>query len=680
MATRIGVDVGGTFTDVVFYDEKSHEVRAYKGPTDVGAHEDGVVRLLEEELPSEALSSVDYFLHATTIGINALLQRRGAVVGLLTTRGFRDILETRRGDREAMYDLLWVTPDPLVPRRLRVPVTERIRADGEVDTALHEDDIRAAVDVFKQEHVESVAVVFLNAYANSVHELAAERALRTFGFEGGVSLSHLISGEYREYERCSTSVVDAYVRPKVAGYLRSLEGSLETRGFKGQLLITRSGGGAMTAHEAKARPFETIMSGPAAGAVGSAELCRRHGIGTAITADVGGTSFETCLIADGRAEVKYEGVVAGLPVQTPWIDVRSIGAGGGSIAYVDGGLLRVGPLSAGAEPGPVCYGRGGVEPTVTDAATTLGMLGFGELAGGLVLDSGASQRALDKLGGELGIDADAAARGVLKIATASMADAIRSISVERGYDARAATLIAFGGAGPLMAGLLAREVGIRRYAIPNHPGNFSAWGLLGQDITRSATRTAISRLDEEGLAAANRVVAELAARLAASASATERDPARTLFEPALDLRYVGQEYTLTVGLPAAGHSIDSDVDSIASLFSRQYTRTFGHALDEAIEIVSVRATTRRALPRHDVDYSIPNGASSAEPRTIDAYSFLRQTRTTFRVIERSGLAPGSSVEGPTILVEDTATSYLDVGFRADVDSSGLLMVSDDRRD
>jgi N-methylhydantoinase A len=675
MATRVGVDVGGTFTDLVFYDDESGEVRVDKGPTTPASPDVGIASLVSKAIAPDVLGSAEYFLHGTTIGINALLERKGAVVGLLATRGFRDVLEIRRGDREAMYDLLWTPPEPLVPRRLRLPVTERIRADGDVETDLLEDDVRAAVEVFAAEGVESVAVVFLNAYANPKHELAAEQALRKHGFEGGISLSHLISGEYREYERTSTAVIDAYVRPRVSRYFRSLEETLSERGFRGRFLVTRSGGGAMTFKEAEARPFETIMSGPVAGAVGSAELCRQLGIDRAITADVGGTSFDTCLITHGRPEVKYEGSIAGMPIQTPWVDVRSIGAGGGSIAYVDAGLLRVGPHSAGAQPGPVCYGRGGTEPTVTDAAAVLGMLGFGELAGDVTLDFDAASTALEKLGSELSFDVDTVSQGVLRVVVAAMASEIKSMTVERGLDPRQSTLLAFGGAGPLLSGLIARELQMKEYIVPNYAGNFSAWGLLGQDITRAAARTSIHPLDGRGIQAANDVLSSLFQQLASRNG--DGDEARELREPALDLRYVGQEYTLTIPAPSTDGSIAPDPEALVASFAEEYERTFGHVLAEAVEIVAVRATTRRALPRKATERFAQDPASSDAEREIDAYSFAAAERMPFRVVRRGSLAVGTRIEGPAIVLEETTTSYIDVGFSVTVDPTGVLIVRDE---
>jgi N-methylhydantoinase A len=657
MATRIAVDVGGTFTDLVTYDDATGEVRVVKEPTTPDAPEEGVIEAVRRGAPDRMLESAEFFLHGTTVGLNALLERRGAVVGLLATRGFRDVLETRRGDRDDPYDLFWQPPAPLVPRDLRLPVTERVLVDGSVETPLDPDDVADAYETFRAAGVTSIAIAFLNAYADGAHEVEAAEQLRELGFEGVLSLSHEVSGEYREYERTCTTVVDAFVRPRVSAYLERLESRLRELGFAGAALVTRSGGGAMTFEEAARRPFETILSGPVAGAEGAAALARELGATEAIGADVGGTSFDTCLIVGGQPELHYEGRVAGLPLQTPWVDVRSIGAGGGSIAYVDvGGLLRVGPRSAGASPGPACYGRGGFEPTVTDAALVLGLLGPGELAGELTLDQRLARRALESLG--LG-PAEDAARGVLIVAAAGMADAIHEITVEQGRDPRGAMLIAFGGAGPLFAPLLARELGVTTVVVPRHAGNFSAWGLLGADLTRERSQTRILRVSKEGLAQARTGLEDLAAALDAGAESIREDR--------LDLRYVGQEHTLTVILPR-----EAGPESLRDLFARDYDRTFGHTMDEQVEIVTLRVASRNGLPRMA---ERPAAAHSRDASSsTSAWSFTRGEWLDFALVGRDGLTVGDMVAGPAIVLEDTATTYLDAGFTARVSETGALVV------
>jgi N-methylhydantoinase A len=673
------VDVGGTYTDLVFFDDATGEVLIGKGLSVANAPDRGVVAVVDGTLTPDLLASIRYFLHGSTVGINALLERTGAVVGLLTTRGFRDVLELRRGDRDAMYDILWTAPPPLVPRHLRQPVTERVLADGREELELASADVRAAAETFRKYQVESVAIVFINAYVNPSHELGAERLLREAGFIGDISLSHQVSGEYREYERTSTTVIDAYVRPRVSTYLARLEASLRAAGVRGDMLLTRSGGGVMTFREAEQRPFEAIMSGPVAGAMGAAEVCRELAIDLAISADVGGTSFDTCLIMGGRPQTKYEGRVAGMPLQAPWVDVRSIGAGGGSVAYADeGGLLRVGPQSAGSDPGPVAYGRGGQRPTVTDAAATLGMLGSGSLAGGLNLDLRGARESLRALGDPLGLDADQTAQGIMRIASSAMADAIRSVSIEQGQDARTAALIAFGGAGPLFGTLVARELEIRRIVIPNHAGNFSAWGLLGQDVARSAARTAIRRLDSDGLARTNELLLSLFDDLTArSGSVSDDGVDRELKESFVDLRYSGQEYTLTIRpeTDQAGR-ITQAPDAIRSRFEADYQRAFGHMLTEPVEVVSARAQVRKPLPRtaRELPGSAPIRREGPEYDVTEAFSFTRGARIPFTVVRRRAIDPGVTTDGPLIILEPTATSYVDAGFNVSTLGNGALLV------
>ncbi len=674
MSTRVGVDVGGTFTDLIFYDDQSGEVSVAKEPTTPSAAEEGVVTAVQKAIPAESLPSTRYFLHGTTSSLNALLERKGATVGMLATRGFRDVLEIRRGDRDEMYNLFWSPPAPLVPRRLRLAVSERIRADGTVYIPLDEEDIRRAVDTFHEEQVDCVAVAFINAYANPEHELQAERALRTFGFTGDVSLSHQVSGEYREYERTCTTVIDAYVRPHMTAYLRRLEDRLSGVGLRGDLLVTRSGGGSMTFAEAEQRPFETIQSGPVAGAEGGAELARNLGLGDVITADVGGTSFDTALIIDGRPAVLFEGKVVGLPVQTSWVDVRSIGAGGGSIARVDiGGLLRVGPQSAGADPGPAAYGRGGAQPTVTDAAVVLGMLAEGQIAGGIRLDVELARAAFAPLADQLGMDTNDVARGVMTIVTANMANAIREITIERGQDPRRAKLMAFGGAGPLFATLLARELEIADIVVPPYAGNFSAWGLLGSDLTRTASRTRIMKLSDEAIAQANETISELFTGLEARGTSTGDELHQ---EAALDMRYAGQEHSLTVSAPSQEGSISVDAATMHERFTREYQRTFNLTMDENVEIVNVRATLRTPLQRRAEHLPVARPTQGRGERTQHAYSFTRGEQLPFTVLERASLAAGDDVVGPAIILEETATTYVDSEFVARVDPSGCLFISE----
>ncbi|WP_210526662.1 hydantoinase/oxoprolinase family protein [Rubellimicrobium arenae] len=668
MATRIGVDIGGTFTDLVYYDDETGETVEAKVPTVPHAPEEGVVHAVRDHVPRHVVERAAFFLHGTTVGLNALLERRGATVGLLATEGFRDVLEIRRGDRAEMYNLFWRQPEPLVPRFRRLGVPERVMATGEVHRPLDEAAARAAIAQLLATEVDSVAVCLMNAYANPVHELRLEALLREAGFEGGISLSHRISGEFREYERTSTTVIDAFVRGRMSNYLQRLDARLRELGFGGTTLITRSGSGSMTFAEAEDRPFETIMSGPVGGAHGASEFAKVLGIDALITADVGGTSFDTALVLNGEPQVLYEGSIDGMPVQTPWVDVRSIGAGGGSLAHVDrGGLMRVGPQSAGAVPGPAAYGKGGTEPALTDAAAHLGMLGPGELASGITLDLAAAEGALGRVAQRLGQDVETVATGVLRIATAAMAGAMREVTVEQGLDPRSMVLLPFGGAGPLMAVLLAEELGMRRIIVPPYAGNFSAWGLLGADMVQSAARTLVTVLDEAGLASANGLLGELFGTLGQRSAR----PDATVASARLDLRYRGQEHSLTLDVPLDGLRIEAAPETLRASFAEEYRKTFGGVLDAAVEIVAVRATYTVHLPPREMKVSASK-ASDAAARSVEAHSFAHGRRMPFLVLPRTSIA--RPVDGPAIVTEATSTLYVDAGWRVAPGAHGELLL------
>ena len=674
MATRIGVDIGGTFTDLIFYDDETGAEIIGKVPTTPENPDEGVISAVRESLSPEQIANSHYFLHGTTVGLNSLLERRGAKVGMLCTKGFRDVLEIRRADRDEAYNMFWQPPPLLVPRYLRLPIAGRLRADGQIHEPLAEDDVRNAVETFLAEDVATVAVTFMNAYANPAHEKRAAEILREEGFKGDISVSHQVSREYREYERSTTTVIDAYVRPRMTRYLNRLREDLGSAGFAGNLLVTRSGSGSMTFNEAMDRPFETIMSGPVAGAEGSGELARTLNLGDMVTADVGGTSFDTCMIINGRPQLMYEGQVVGLPVQTPWVDVRSIGAGGGSIAYVDeGGLLRVGPRSAGADPGPASYGRGGKEPALTDAAFLLGMLGEGKLASGIGLDKEAAKEAFRPVADALSYSVEEAARGVMTIASATMANTIREITIDQGIDPRELSLLAFGGAGPLMSTLLARELDVARIIVPPYAGNFSAWGLLGADLTQATARTQVLPLSESGLSQGNQFLEEMFEEL--ESRQEEIIDSERVREVSIDMRYVRQEHWITVPMKHDSGRITATSDEIYQAFQGAYEKAFAHKLDEEVEIVSLRATVRMPLPRRDRKEPTVTGRKSASSSEFEAFSFSERKQLKFKVYERDSFSVGDEISGPAIITEETATTYVDASYTVTVHPSNCLLLA-----
>ena len=673
MASRIGVDIGGTFTDFIVYDESGNKVIIDKIPTTPQSPEKAVVEVIKRNLSQKELEKIDFFLHGTTVGLNSLLERKGSKVGLLCTKGFRDILEIRRGDRDEMYNLFWQPPPSLVPRFLRLEIEERLFANGNVHKKINTEQVKDACNKFIKEKVDSVAIAFINSYTNKDHEILASKILIESGFKGQISLSSMVSGEYREYERTTTTVIDAFVKTRMSNYLNSLKKNLNELGYKGTFLVTRSGSGSMTFDEAEDRPFETIMSGPVAGAEGAGELSRKLNNTNMVTADVGGTSFDTCLIINGRPQIQFEGKILGLPVQSPWVDVRSIGAGGGSIAYLDeGGLIRSGPQSAGAVPGPACYDKGGIQPTTTDAAFYLGMLGEGKLASGLQLNKSLAEKALNSVGSQIGMSAFDAAKGILKIGSANMADAIREITIEQGIDPRELKLLAFGGAGPLMSNLIANELDIKEIVVPPYSGNFSAWGLLGADLLQMNARTKILRLSDEAISECNDILKELFKELE-QRQKIDFSTSSQIKEIALDMRWMGQEHTITLKLEdEKDGKISVDTETLKNKFMEEYQKTFGSKLDTVIEIVSTRASLRVQLPRKSESGKIDEVGIEVSNSQIECYSFTEDKKIQFDLVARSKI--DSKVSGPLIIIESTAITYVDINYDVNKDSNGNLIL------
>ena len=673
MASRIGVDIGGTFTDFIVYDESGNKVIIDKIPTTPQSPEKAVVEVIKRNLSQKELEKIDFFLHGTTVGLNSLLERKGSKVGLLCTKGFRDILEIRRGDRDEMYNLFWQPAPPLVPRFLRLEIEERLFANGNVHKKINTEQVKDACNKFIKEKVDSVAIAFINSYTNKDHEILASKILIESGFKGQISLSSMVSGEYREYERTTTTVIDAFVKTRMSNYLNSLKINLNELGYKGTFLVTRSGSGSMTFDEAEDRPFETIMSGPVAGAEGAGELSRKINNTNMVTADVGGTSFDTCLIINGRPQIQFEGKILGLPVQSPWVDVRSIGAGGGSIAYLDeGSLIRSGPQSAGAVPGPACYDKGGIQPTTTDAAFYLGMLGEGKLASGLQLNKSLAEKALNSVGSQIGMSAFDAAKGILKIGSANMADAIREITIEQGIDPRELKLLAFGGAGPLMSNLIANELDIKEIIVPPYSGNFSAWGLLGADLLQMNARTKILRLSDEAISECNDILKELFKELE-QRQKIDFSTSSQIKEIALDMRWMGQEHTITLKLEdEKDGNISMDTETLKNKFMEEYQKTFGSKLDTIIEIVSTRASLRVQLPRKSESGKIDEVGIEVSNNQIECYSFTENKKIQFDLVARSKI--DSKVSGPLIIIESTAITYVDINYDVNKDSNGNLIL------
>ncbi|MBI3966732.1 MAG: hydantoinase/oxoprolinase family protein, partial [Chloroflexi bacterium] len=497
---HIGVDVGGTFTDLILLDDATGQLRSAKVPTTVRNQAEGFLAGIKAL--GVSLDTVSRIFHGMTTGTNAVLEHRGARLALVTTRGFRDALELGRGKRmvpASMFDTRFQKPKPLVPRSRRYEVGERLRYDGAVLTPLPEDELEAVCEQIAADDVEVVVVCFLNSFANPAHEQAAETVVRRSLPNVMTTISSDVVPEFREYERFSTATLNGYIQPVMNRYLGRLESELAAAGYDRDLYIMASGGGTMTSTTARARPVNTILSGPAGGVNGAVFVAGAAGVRNLITYDMGGTSTDVCLVTDLKPSRTTESIIAGQPMKVPQIDIKTIGAGGGSIAYLDeGGVLNVGPRSAGAEPGPACYGRGGTEPTVSDANVVLGRIDPDAVLGGAIhLQPDLAVQAVEGLGQRVGVSGGVAmAEGILRISVAKMASAIREVSIERGYDPRDYTLLAFGGAGPMHVAAIAAELGIRQILVPLYPGNLSALGVLTSDVQHDYVRTLLRKLPD----------------------------------------------------------------------------------------------------------------------------------------------------------------------------------------
>jgi N-methylhydantoinase A len=651
----LGVDVGGTFTDLVALVDG--ELVTAKVPSTPRDQARGVVRAVQ--LAELAPGTVAGFAHGSTVATNALLERRGARTALVTTEGFRDVLEIGRQNRPALYDLARDRPPALVPRELRFTVTERMGPDG-VLVPLDEGSLRGAVDACRDAGVEAVAVCLLFGYLHPEHERRVGAALREALPGVHVSLSCEVLPEFREYERCSTTVCDGYLTPRLAAYLRSLAGQVEGLGLPAPLVM-QSSGGAAEIEAAAAHAASCVLSGPAGGVVGAAWVAGLSGFGDLLTFDMGGTSTDVAPVLGGVVQNTTESVVAGVPLKLPMVDVHTVSAGGGSVAWVDaGGALRVGPHSAGADPGPAAYGRGGERPTVTDANLFLGYLPDGaELGGEVRLDRGRAEAALRRVGEQAGLDAHQAALGIVRVADAEMTRALRVISVERGLDPRELTLVAFGGAGGLHACALAEELRVGRVLVPRAAGVLSALGLAISDVRRDHVRPFLSALDAADPAAVEACFAELEGLARRQLGGGPRLTVARL----ADARYQGQSFELTVG---AGN-----LEGLAGRFHAEHERRYGYRMeDEPVELVNLRLVA--TVPGRKPELREPPPRRRAEPGRRRA-GFDRDWHEV-DVWRRADLGAGSGLDGPAVVEFAESTVLLRPGWRGTVDEVGTLVM------
>lgn len=690
---RLGCDIGGTFTDFVLLDGETGDLEFSKvltTPSDPSEAVDQGVADIDERRP-EFLGATDHVIHGTTLVINALIERSGAKTALVTTRGFRDVLAMRREARYDTYDITARYPTPLVTRDLRFEVTERVYADGQVAEPLDAEEARQVLDELVQQGIESVAVCFLHSYANAANERAFADLAARYCPEVTLSLSSEVLPEIQEYPRTSTTVVNAFVKPLVGQYLGRLDERLTARSFDRGLYLMLSGGGVVAAETARQFPVRLVESGPVGGALAAAHIGGIAGLAELLSFDMGGTTAKTGLIQDGVPHItkEYEvgaaatasdhgGKGGGYPLRTPVIDLVEIGAGGGSIAWVDSGdILRVGPQSAGADPGPVSYGTGGAEPTITDANLILGRIDAEYFLGGeITLDVDSARSALEeKCGRLLKMDVVDVAHGIVEIANAAMAGALRRISIQRGFDPRDFALVAFGGAGPLHANRLAAELGIPTVIVPRSPGTFSAMGLLATDLKHDYNFTSIERLDHLD---STKLVSTFEHLKQQGRDALERDRIsvdKMRFEKLLDLRYVGQSYELPISIHDEEFS-SVELTRLASAFHAEHTRVYGfNAPGEPIEVVNLRLSAIGDISKPALRELQPGSDPEvAKKSEREVYFAEKGAYVTTPIFDRYRLGAGCCIEGPAIVEEMDSTTLIHPGYTVRVDPSGNLLI------
>lgn len=665
---RVSADIGGTFTDIVYQDVATGRCGAAKVLSTPENPAHAVLKGIDQVLGDDG--NLDFFVHGTTVGLNALLTRKGSKVALVTNENFRDIYTIQGNDRGEIFSIRWNKPEPLAPLEHTYTVAGRLAASGDELEPLRLADLDMLVEVCGRERYEAIAVSLLFSFNNPEHELAVRDFLAERLPDVQIVLSHQVSPEWREFERTSTTVTDAYLAPVVRKYIATLQGEMGDRlPDGGSLHVMESNGGVMTASAASETPLQTLLSGPVGGAIGGKALSAATGRPNLICVDMGGTSFDASLVIDGLPSASNEAKLEGLPIQMSVVDIHVIGAGGGSIAWKEAGALRVGPQSAGSRPGPVCYGLGGTEPVVSDANLVLGRLDGANFSGGeMVLDRDAAARELARLGTDFDMNAEEIAQGVIDIVNAKMADAIRTITIQRGIDPREFSLVAFGGAGPAQAAALAQELEIGEVIIPVHPGAFSAWGMLQTDVRHDFKETLYSFWDMIEAETIEAAFAKLEERGRAFLSAEGVEGERVGFERAIDFRYYGQEYVLTIPLDDG----PIDMDRVRADFDAAYERQYGHNSPEnRVEMANIRLA---ALGRLDRPANAPPERVAPRPAR-EREVWFGGTPTSTAIIDRNSIEAGNTVSGPAIIEEVTSTTLLPPGWTARLIDGGHMSLT-----
>ena len=656
---RVGVEVGGTFTDLVVVADG--RVRVAKVPSTPARPDEGALAALDAA--GIDLAGVEDLVHGSTVATNAILERKGARICLFTTAGFRDVLFLQRHSRRRIYDLFYRKPEPVLRRRDIFELPERMGPDGKAVRALDPQAAEAAVaEALAGGGYEAVAICLLNAYADPVHERLVADIVHRLHPALNVTASHEVCREFREYERSSTTTLAAYVQPVIERYLTRFAGALRERGHRGRFSVMQSNGGRLPAEAMGRNAITSLFSGPAAGVIGAARVAERAGFRDIISLDMGGTSTDVCLVQDGRPTLIGETEIDGLPIKTPVIDIATVGAGGGSLIWIDdGGLMRVGPQSAGADPGPACYGRGGTLPTVTDAHLLRGTIRAESFLGGaMTLDAEAAAAALDKVAARLGLAPEQAADAAIRIADASITQAIQRISTERGKDPRDYSLLAFGGAGPMQAARIAEDLGLGTVLVPPHAGVLSAWGLLASDYVHFASRTHRLPASEAAMAALRETLQALASEvrdyLAGLGLLGGAEPDLTA---TLEMRYLGQAFEIPVELPLA-EALALDAASLSAAFDRAHHRVFEFSKGGGrAEVVSMRVGA--AVPPEAMPELAQAREAGAAERGIELYE--RGRRKSCVLLPRQAFAAGAAARQGPLLVEDgTSTIYVPDGW------------------
>ena len=680
---RLAADIGGTFTDIAAFDENTGRLLFGKTLSTPLNLVDGIAEGVKKA--GSQFSESNLFLHGTTIAINTMLERTGAKTALIITEGFKDIYEIGRVNRPDAYNLYFKKHEPLVERALRFEVTERMYAEGKIYKPLAEDEVVDLAQTFKKQNIESAAVLFLHSYRNPVHETRTKEILEKHCPGMFVSVSHELSQEYREFERCSTVVANSYIGPKVRDYLTGIENRMTDAGFKGSFLVVQSSGGLYEAEQAKSECVRMLESGPAAGVIGTKALCDGLGLENAISFDMGGTTAKSGVIYQGNPLTTGSALIGGydraLPVQVSMMDIFEVGTGGGSIAGIgEGGSLHVGPESAGAAPGPVCYSLGGEKPTVTDANLVLGRLAADRFLGGeMKLDVKAAEKAIrEKIADPLSLSVTEAAEGILLIAATTMSYAVKAVSTERGLDAASFAMVAMGGAGPLHAGQVAREIGMKQIIVPESPGHFSAFGMLFSDLRYDYVQTCPSRLADAAFEDLEDIYQNMEAAGHAAVKKTSINVQENVVTRAADMRYVGQEHAVTVDL-SMHYFTSQDREGIKAEFDRVHKIRYGTAApSEQAEIVSLRSAVTGLMQKPPLEMHLAEGDKVPENAKTGERKIFFTNEVGFvdtPSYARKELLAGNKIIGPAVIEEHASTTVLFPGDAVEVDGYGNLLIT-----